>query len=146
NQRLNHPQRQLKADRNKAVAALRRRMRGLVHELDELLPEDSRLSHKFGLNAPADPETPEAPRELVLTAGAAGHVIALWPRALRADRYEVFRKVLGRDQDFVPVATVKDCAANFNTMRSGDIVLVEVRGVNRAGESRFTAPCQIVLP
>jgi len=122
-----------KNDRDDAVEALRKRMRGLVVELGQLLPDDDTRYHAFGLNAPADPETPEAPTDVVVTAGAPGHVRAAWPQARRAERYQVFRKLIGTDNDFVPVATVTGLEATINTMPSGATVLVELRSVNDAG-------------
>src|SRR5207253_3105518 len=100
----------------------------------------------FGLNAPADPETPEAPTDLTVTPGAVGHVFAHWLRGLRSDRYEVFRKIIGTDPDFVRITTVTGLQATFNTVPSGATVEVEVRGINEAGDGPFSAVRQIVVP
>lgn len=136
----------LKTLRDQAVAELRLRLRGLIDELGLLLADDSPIWHEFGFNEPADPETPEAPASLTLSPGTPGHVLAQWPRALRGDRYQVYRKVVGVDPDFVHVTTVPGLEATFNTVPSGATVSVEVRAVNDAGESAFTAPQQIVVP
>jgi hypothetical protein len=65
---------------------LRDRARGLIDELDQLIADDDPRWHAFGLNRPSDPETPEVPESLVLTAGplGTGTVLADWADARRA--------------------------------------------------------------
>jgi len=132
--------------RNAAVDALRKRMRGLVVELGQLLPDHDTRYHSFGLNAPNDPETPEAPTDVVLAPGAPGYIVARWSKARRADRYKIFRKVVGTDNDFQYVDTVTGLEATLNTIPSGSTVEVELRAVNNAGESPFSEAHQIVVP
>jgi len=69
---------QNKAERDEKVNALRKRMRGLVNELGQLLADDDPLWNAFGLNMPGAPNTPDVPDAPTLTAGAAGSVLADW--------------------------------------------------------------------
>jgi len=129
-----------------AVEALRKRERGLIDELTQLLTPDDARWYAFGLSRPSDPETPGVPDNLVLTPGAPGTINADWADALRAERYRLFKQIVGTDPDFVHVVTVTDSDATFNTVPSGSTVNVRVTAANDAGESQPSATVQIVVP
>lgn len=125
-----------KAARDVAEANLRLRMNGLVGELEVLLgPEDARW-HSFGLNRPADEETPEAPSFTTATPGTAGTLLVDWDDPLRADRYRVWMLIVGTDSDFRAVSTVHDSDATLTGLPSGATVKVRVTSANDAGESQ----------
>ena len=135
-----------KKTRDTAVADLRNRLTGLVGELGQLLEDDDPLWYAFGLSRPSDPETPGVPDALVLVPGTPGSINADWADARRADRYRVFRQIVGTDPDFVHVETVNDSDATVNSFSSGMTVKVRVTAVNDAGESAPSAEAQIVVP
>lgn len=132
--------------RNAAVKALRKRMRGLIGELEGLLEDDDARWYAFGLNPPGVAETPEVPEGLVLAGGDAGEVAADWSDAPRADHYRVWKQVVGVDAGFVAVGSPTDSDFTLTGLPSGATVKVRVTAVNDAGESTPSATQQIVVP
>ena len=132
--------------RDAAVKALRTRMRGLVCELEQLLPGDDARWYAFGLNPPGAPETPEIPAGLVLAAGNAGAVLGDWSDAPRADHYRVWKQVVGVDAAPVAVGSPTDSDFTLTGLPSGATVKVYVTAVNDAGESQPSEVKQIVVP
>jgi len=132
--------------RETAVGKLRTRMTGLIGELGQLLEDDDPLWYAFGLSRPSDPETPGIPDGLVLTAGPAGSVLVDWADARRAERYRVFKQVVGTDLDFIAAVTVTESDATLSGLPSGATVKVRVTAANDAGESAPSTEVQIVVP
>jgi hypothetical protein len=135
-----------KATRDQTVQALRIRMRGLIDELDQLLEDDDARWYAFGLNRPSDPQTPDVPEDLILAAGPAGTVIADWGNARRAERYRVFKQIVGTDADFVFNQTVTESDATLSSLPSGETLKVRVTAANDAGESAPSVEQEIVVP
>jgi len=121
--------------RNTAVRNLRKRMKGLILELKDVLPADDARWRLFGLNMPVAVGIPAVPENLVVAGGGSGHLLGRWGSAALADRYNVYRQIIGVDADYVLVRTVTELEANLNTMTSGQVVRVRVSSVNEAGES-----------
>lgn len=135
-----------KAERDRKNTALRKRMRGLVNELAQLLEDDDPLWNAFGLNMPGAPNTPDVPDAPTLSAGAGGSVLADWPDARRADYYRVFQQVVGVDADFVFVDNPADSDLTLTGLPHGATVKICVSAVNAAGESQRSEPTEIIVP
>ena len=118
------------ADRPRSVQVARLWQHALKSELRSQIcaPEDSELRTQASATASVN-------------AGSPGHLVANWPDSARADRYRVYKQVIGVDDEFVLAATVEDSDADLNTFASGAQVRVRVASVNEAGES---LPSQIV--
>lgn len=110
-------------------------MRGLVKELGQLIPGDDARWNAFGLNKPDAVGLPEVPEGLSVVGGGSGHLLATWESSAFGDRYRVYKKVVGVDNEFVLVATVTDAESNLNTFTPGQLVRVRVTAMNGAGES-----------
>jgi hypothetical protein len=136
---------QAKAARDAADVNLRKRLMGVITELATLLADDDPLWHAFGLNRPADPETPEAPTFTTVHPGAAGVLLADWDDALRAKRYRVWIQIVGTDNDFHAVQTVQDSDATLPGLPSGATVKLRVTSANDAGESTPGPETQAVV-
>jgi hypothetical protein len=121
--------------RDTAVNTLRKRMRGLITELMQLLPGDDGRWNAFGLNRPDAVGIREVPDGLTLVGGGSGHLLANWDDAALAARYRVYKKVIGVDSDYILATTVTDSESNLNTFTPGQSVRVRVTAVNDAGES-----------
>lgn len=122
--------------RETAMETLRTRMRGLINELDILLPDDDPRWYRFGLSAPGDPETPAIPAAPILTPGIAGSGLLFldWPDTRRTDRYRVWQKKPG-ETAFTSVATVTESDATLTALPIGILLEFQITAVNDAGES-----------
>lgn len=131
--------------KKKARAAARevllRRLRGLVNELDQLLPADDSRWTAFGFNAPGESQAPEAVEELEVEGGGAGQLFVDWGDSTRADRYRVEILVVGQNQDFRRATTVQDSSADLEDLPPGARVKLRIVAGNDAGES---VPSQVV--
>jgi hypothetical protein len=137
---------QKKNVRDDAVSQLRKRLRGLVNELGQLLHDDDPRWNAFGFNLPAAPNTPDVPDAPVLTAGAPGTVLADWADSRRADHYRVWKQIVGVDADFVATGSPVDSDLTLTGLAHGATVKICVSAVNAAGESQKSDPAQIVVP
>jgi hypothetical protein len=132
--------------RDTPAEALRDLLRGLVGELTTLIgPRDPRWLD-FGFNIPDDETKPDVPEGLTVVNGAPGHLTVGWAGTPRAERYRVFRQIVGVDPQPVLVRTVADMDANLNTFTTGQHVRVQVTAVNGAGESLPCDPIEHVVP
>ncbi len=136
---------QKKNTRDTAVTGLRKRMRGLITELNQLLGDEDPRWMAFGLNMPGASNLPDVPDLPVLTAGAPGHVIADWPDVARADHYRVYKKVAGVDPDFLFALSVNDSDATLPGLPGGVAVSIRVTATNDSGESQPSLEAQIVV-
>lgn len=139
---------QKKSEREVAVVGLRVRLRGVIDELTSLLDPDDPRWYQFGLVPPASSDAPEAPENLILTAGASpGEVLADWSDSPRAVSYRVYKKIVGVDPDFVLAASPADSDATLTGLPSGQTVQVQVVAV---GDQGLVSPAsetkQIVVP
>jgi hypothetical protein len=132
--------------RDAAVTALRKRMRGLIDELEQLLADEDARWYAFGLNPPGAPATPEVPDGLALAGGGPGTVDADWSDAARAEHYRVWKQVVGVDADFVAVGSPTDSDFTLTGLPSGATVKVQITAVNDAGESQPSTTQQMVVP
>lgn len=130
-----------KATRNTAVKKLRKRMSGLSKELRQLLPPDDPRWNGFGLNMPAAVGLPDVPEGLVVTAGGPGHLLAKWDSSRLGERYRVYRKIVGVDNDWVLVKTTTETESDLNTFTSGQVVRVRVAASNDTGDSGLFPFC-----
>lgn len=124
-----------KAIRDDTVEKLRRRMRGLIDELDLLLADDDPQWHQFGLNPPAATQRPDAPDQPILTPGAPGELHADWSDTRRAESYSVEIQVEGVDTDWRHAATVQDSDATLRDLPNGKKVKARIIARNEAGPS-----------
>src|ERR1051325_2378349 len=139
-------QRAKREERDAAAETLRNRLRGLVGELDHLIGEDDPRWVDFGFKVPVDDSLPDAPAGIVVVGGAPGHLVAGWPDAARAERYRVYKQVVGVDNDFVLAKTVEDSDADLNTFASGARVRVQVTSLNARGESQPSEAVEHQVP
>jgi hypothetical protein len=137
---------QKKVLRDAAEQTLRIRMRGLIHELGQLLEDNDPLWLAFGLNLPGATNLPDTADSLVLTAGPAGTVLADWSDTSRATRYRVFKQIVGVDNAFVFVMNVTDSDCTLSGLPSGSTVRVRIIAANDAGEAAPSAATEIVVP
>lgn len=141
---------QKKLERNNADTALRVRIRGVIDEIDSLIDDDDPRWYQFGLVPPAYSDAPDAPENLILTAGGSpGEVLVDWSDSARAVSYRVYKKIVGVDADFTLIASPADSDATLAGLPSGQTVQVKVVAVGAAPQN-LTSPDsetkQIVVP
>ena len=121
--------------RTTAADGLRRRVRGLIGELETLISDDDARWEAFGLNIPANPNGPEAVAS-VTVAPLTGHRLEVsWPYAVRAVRYRVEVQVVGVDADFVNKASAKDLQVILKGFTAAQVVRVRIVAGNDGGDA-----------
>ena len=86
-----------KAAEAAAVKTLRKRVRGLIDELGQLIADDDSRYEAFGLNIPANPSAPESIASLTVVAQGAGKAHFSWPYATRMTGSRIMGKHIGVD-------------------------------------------------
>lgn len=119
-----------------AADALRRRVRGLIGELETLISDDDARWEAFGLNIPGHPTAPEPVASVTVTPTSNHRLEVAWPYATRATRYRVLDKVAGVDTEFKARATVKDLEVILKGYTAGQSVEVQVIAANEGGEAQ----------
>lgn len=136
-----------KATRDADQKALYQRLTGLRAELDQLLGDDDPAWYAFGFARPADGDSPGPVSTLGLAPGGAGILIATWTQAIRADRYRVFKKVIGTDPDPVQVASdVEGLTFTLLGLPTGASVEVFIVPANATGDGPASPTVLAVVP
>jgi hypothetical protein len=134
--------------RDAAETKLRRRLVGLIAELDQLLTDPlDPLWYAFGLVPPGEDDTAEQVVNVVATPGGPGTVLLDWPDAARATSYRIEIQIVGVDADFHHVLTVHDSDATLNDLTSGATVRIRVIAVNASNKTSPPSDAvEIVVP
>ena len=88
-----------------ALEALRDRLRGLTGELKQLVGEEDARWRRFGLNIPAEPETPAQPGEVTVNNATAGQLLVSCAPVAFAVRYRWFVAKVGTTAEPQAVGT-----------------------------------------
>ena len=136
-----------KQSRDAARRTLYRRMSGLLAELKQLLGDDDSRWYAFGFERPADGEQPGPVAGLVLTPGGPGMIFADWDDARRADRYRVFKQIVGVDAAPVEFASaVSDSEFTLTGLPPGSQARIHIVPVNDAGDGPESEPAAAAVP
>lgn len=127
-----------------AVRGLRKRVRGLIEELDTLLAEDDDRYTAFGLNVPATPVAPEGIISLTLTAQGGGKIHAEWPYSTRMGGTRLMKKIVGVDDEFASAGTTEGLEKTLNGFTPGVTVQMKVIPYNDGGDGP-ESPTQSVV-
>ena len=125
--------------RNEKSAIVRKRIRGVINELSQLIsPTDARWL-AFGLNMPGAEATPDAPKDVTATIINPTTAEVRWPKAPRAKYYRVRKKVVGVDTEMVPIDSPTDPNFMLEGLPPNSTIEVAVSAVNDGGESPLSA-------
>jgi hypothetical protein len=139
-------QRKMRDARNAAQEALVVKMRSLRKELEAILTPDDPRWMDFVREVPGDDARPEAVEALEVEGAGPGALDAAWEPSVRAERYLVEVQVVGQDEEFRRVTTVRDASATLTGLPSGAQVKVRVVAANEAGESAPSEAVEVSVP
>jgi hypothetical protein len=129
--------------RDEKATKLRRRIRGLENELEQLIaPLDPRWL-AFGFSMPGADETPDAPENLRVTLIGNTAAALKWDAAPRAEYYRVWKRVVGVDEELVPVGSPADVDFTLEELPSNAEIEIAVSAVNNGGESALGEPQRV---
>ena len=121
--------------RGAAANALRKRVRGLISELEGLIENDDSRWEGFGLNIPGNPSAPEAVTSVTAAALGNGRIELAWPYAVRAVRYRVEGKITGVDADFKNLGSFKDLGTILKGFAATQVVQLRIVAGNDGGDA-----------
>jgi hypothetical protein len=132
-------QQRLREIRDAAVTQLRKRLRGAISELGQILDKGDSRWLAFGLNRPSAATVPVRPETLALRPvpglNNTADLLVDWAESPGAERYRVFRRIEGQDDDFVSVDTVSESEMVVRGLPADARVAIRVIAANAAGES-----------
>ncbi len=130
----------------KAELALRKRLRGSIREVNDLIERDDPRWQELGLNKPADPALPEkSPTPLLLSAGP-GALQVLWERTRRMKLTQIYLRVLESGEEPHQAAEVKGLKTILKDLPSGQTVEVYLVATNKAGAAEPGLKASVVVP
>jgi hypothetical protein len=133
------------ATRTAAIDALRKRVRGLIRELGQLMSETDPRWEDFGLNIPASPTAPEGVASVTAHALGNGRLDVTFPYATRATRFRVEVFITGVDTEWHPGKTIKDLEVNLPGFTAGQVVKVRVISANDGGDAPPSPETQVTV-
>jgi hypothetical protein len=122
-------------NRTNAENSLRKRVRGLIDELDGLIAADDPRWEDFGLNIPANPSAPQSVASVSVTQASNHRLEVTWPYAVRAMRYIIEIFIVGLDTEWRTGATSKDLTVILKNLTAGQTVKARVVAVNDGGKA-----------
>lgn len=131
--------------RRAAFLALRKRVRGLKCELWALMEGDDPRWLAFGLNIPARAATPERIEQVTAEPVGAEMVVVSWPFASRSTRTRIEARVVGVDDDFRHVRTVKGLQVVLRGFSAGQAVEIRATAANETGEAPPSEVVRVTL-
>jgi hypothetical protein len=127
-------------DRDKKFEAVRKSVRDLIKELSTILgPLDGRWK-TFGLNMPGAKHIPSVPTGVSVRI-VGSDALVQWDAAERAEYYRVFKRVVGVDEELIPVSSQNGLDAVVPGLPVNAQIQLAVSAVNDSGAS---APSAVV--
>jgi hypothetical protein len=122
-------------NRTNAENALRKRVRGLINELGDLIGDDDPRWEDFGLNIPAHPSAPESVASVTLAPASGNRLEVSWPYAVRAIRFIIEIFIVGVDTEWRTGGKSKDLTTILKGFTAGQTVKVRVVAANDGGNA-----------
>jgi hypothetical protein len=131
--------------RGNAVNALRKRVRGLISELETLITDDDPRWEAFGLNIPADPSAPEPVASVTAAPLGNGRIEMSWEYATRAIRFRVETMITGVDTEWQNKGSFKDLETILKNFTAGQTVKLRVIAGNDGGDAAPSPEATVVV-
>ena len=135
---------QSKQDRNAAERKLRRRLRGLIEELTQLLDPRAPEWRAFGLRRPGVPDSPAKVKNTRAAALGGGSAQVQCDPAARAEYYQVHMMIVGKDAEFALAESPREPQKIFDSLPVGARVRFKMRAMNETGHGPFGEEVEIV--
>ena len=119
--------------RDEAVQALRVRLRGLADELKQLIGRKDRRWRVFGLNIPAEPETPGRPQQITVSAAGPGQLLVRCEPVAYAERYRFWSQEHGAMGEASLAVSSDEPFSVIDGLPTGSLWQVWVSAVNANG-------------
>ncbi len=124
--------------RDQKFAAVRKGLRGLLNELDDVLdPLDPRWK-AFGFNMPGADETPDVPTNITAILIGPNAVALKWDPSARAEYYRIWMKIHGAEGEYTAVGSPADLDFTLENLPANSTIDIVVSAVNNGGESAFS--------
>jgi hypothetical protein len=131
--------------REDADTALAEKLAAGRKVLAAVMPEGDPRWLDFRADVPGDLSRPESVEGVEWEAGAPGHITVRWQPAARAESYVVQVQIVGTDETFRNVATVRDTTADVS-LTPGAQVKVRVLARNASGPGAPSGEVQATVP
>jgi hypothetical protein len=123
-----------------ALESLRNRLRGLRSELEQLLGLEDRRWRRFGLNIPAEPETPAQPEAVTVSSPEPGKLLLSCAPVPFAERYRWFAQRVGTSVEIASSGSSIEPLFVVEGLVAGARYNVCVSAVNVAGNEGSKSP------
>lgn len=132
-------------DRDGKVRAMRRRISGLIHELDqEISPLDPRWLD-FGLNLPGAASVPKAPQNVAATPTMPGQLQVSCDASVNATGYRFYYQRPILDPEPIQAGSASDPLFIIMALTPGQSYLIYASATNAGGESELSEPVTAVV-
>lgn len=131
--------------RTAAADALRKRVRGLIAELEDLIADDDPRWEAFGLNIPANPSAPEPVAGVTAAALGNGRIEVSYPYAVRAIRYRIETFITSVDTEWQNKASAKDLEVILKNFTAAQVVKIRVIASNDGGDAAPSPETQVTV-
>jgi hypothetical protein len=121
--------------RNQAARKLRRRIRGLINELNEVVDENSTIYLSFGLNIPGAKARPQKPQNIQIGLRDEKMMQVKWDREPGVEYYRVWKRDAAENAEFVVIGSSKDTSFVMEISAVNTDFDLAVTSVNERGES-----------
>ncbi len=134
--------------RDTAFKTLRRRIRGLIDELDTLMADDDARWEDFGLTIPANPSAPDGITSLTAAAAGTGKLHAEWTYAtLMTGTRLMTRRISGSttDPEFINADSADGLEKTLPGFAPGAVVKMKVIPYNDGGDGPASPVVQVTV-
>jgi hypothetical protein len=106
-------------EQDEALVVLRERLRGVIGELKQLLPDGDRRWKRFGFNLPAEPETPAQPVHVQVDNAAPGKLLVTCATVAFTERYRCYAANVGTALEPAPVGSSNEPLFVVESLEAG---------------------------
>ena len=127
-----------------AVKTLRKRVRGLIDELGQLIADDDSRYEAFGLNIPANPSAPEPIETFAAVAQGSGKAHTSWSYAKRMTGTRIMGRRVGVDVEAHSLGTTEGLEKTLTGLAPGEWELSAI-SYNDGGDAAASQIVQLTI-